>query len=68
MAASVPTWHPSCQCSPSWCHRDISTLHQFTQMGLDTDILSRAVGSVVDKPKSVTYTPALRMSRCPKAS
>jgi hypothetical protein len=36
-----------------------------TRMGLDTDILLRAVGSVADKPKSVTYTPAVRSPEIP---
>jgi hypothetical protein len=64
MAASAPTTPPRVNAllpgGP-----EISPTIRFTRMGLDTDVLSRAVGSVADKRKSVTYAPATRSPELP---
>jgi len=66
MAASAPTTPPRVNALlPGGT--EISPTHRtgFARMGLDTEVLSRAVGSVADKRKSVTYAPAARSPEIP---
>ena len=66
MAASAPTTPPRVNALlPGGPEISPSVRTNFTRMGLDTDVLSRAVGSVADKRKSVTYAPATRSPEIP---
>jgi len=66
MAASAPTTPPRVN---AVLHGgpDVSPALRtsFARIGLDTDVLSRAVGSVSDKRKSVTYAPVTRSPDIP---
>jgi hypothetical protein len=66
MAASAPTTPPRVNALLAGGPEISPTIRTgFTRMGLDTDVLSRAVGSVADKRKSVTYAPATRSPELP---
>ncbi|KAH9005921.1 ARM repeat-containing protein [Lactarius hatsudake] len=66
MAASAPTTPPRVNALLSGGPDVSPTLRTgFARMGLDTDVLSRAVGSVSDKRKSVTYAPITRSPEIP---
>jgi hypothetical protein len=66
MAASAPTTPPRVNALlPGGTEISPTLRTGFARMGLDTDILSRAVGSVADKRKSVTYAPAARSPEIP---
>ena len=66
MAASAPTTPPRVNTLlPGGPEISPTFRTGFTRMGLDTDVLSRAVGSVADKRKSVTYAPATRSPDIP---
>jgi hypothetical protein len=66
MAASAPTTPPRVNALlPGGPEISPTIRTSFTRMGLDTDVLSRAVGSVADKRKSVTYAPATRSPELP---
>ena len=66
MAASAPTTPPRVNALlPGGPEISPTVRTNFTRMGLDTDVLSRAVGSVADKRKSVTYAPATRSPEIP---
>lgn len=61
MAASAPTTPPRVNALLPGGPEISPTLRTgFARMALDTDVLSRAVGFVADKRKSVTYAPATR--------
>lgn len=66
MAASAPTTPPRVNALLPGGPEISPTLRTgIARMGLDTDVLSRAVGSVADKRKSVTYAPATRSPEMP---
>jgi hypothetical protein len=66
MAASAPTTPPRVNALlPGGPEISPAIRTSFTRMGLDTDVLSRAVGSVADKRKSVTYAPTTRSPEIP---
>lgn len=66
MAASAPTTPPRVNALlPGGPEISPTIRTSFTRMGLDTEVLSRAVGSVADKRKSVTYAPATRSPELP---
>ncbi len=66
MAASAPTTPPRVNALLPGGPEISPTLRTgFSRMGLDTDVLSRAVGSVADKRKSVTYATATRSPEIP---
>ena len=66
MAASAPTTPPRVNVLlPGGPDASPSLRTGFARMGLDTDVLSRAVGSVSDKRKSVTYAPITRSPEIP---
>ncbi|KAH8992096.1 ARM repeat-containing protein [Lactarius akahatsu] len=66
MAASAPTTPPRVNALLPGGPDVSPTLRTgFARMGLDTDVLSRAVGSVSDKRKSVTYAPITRSPEIP---
>src|SRR5579863_4153013 len=66
MAASAPTTPPRVNTLLPGGPETSHTLRTgFARMGLDTDVLSRAVGSVADKRKSVTYAPSTRSPEIP---
>jgi hypothetical protein len=66
MAASAPTTPPRVNARlPGGPDASPTLRSSFTRMGLDTDVLSRAVGSVSDKRKSVTYAPVTRSPDIP---
>jgi hypothetical protein len=66
MAASAPTTPPRVNALLPGGPEISPTLHTgFTRMALDTDVLSRAVGSASDKRKSVTYAPVARSPEIP---
>ena len=66
MAASAPTTPPRVNALlPGGPEISPTIRTNFTRMGLDTEVLSRAVGSVADKRKSVTYAPATRSPEIP---
>lgn len=66
MAASAPTTPPRVNALlPGGPEISPTVRTNFPRMGLDTDVLSRAVGSVADKRKSVTYAPATRSPDIP---
>ena len=66
MAASAPTTPPRVNALlPGGPEISPTIRTNFTRVGLDTDVLSRAVGSVADKRKSVTYAPATRSPELP---
>jgi hypothetical protein len=66
LAASAPTTPPRVNALLPGAPEISPTIRtNFTRMGLDTEILSRAVGSVADKRKSVTYAPAARSPELP---
>ena len=66
MAASAPTTPPRVNALlPGGPEISPTIRTSFTRMGLDTDVLSRAVGSVADKRKSVTYAPSTRSPELP---
>ena len=66
MAASAPTTPPRVNALLPGGPEISPTLRTgIARMGLDTDVLSRAVGSVADKRKSVTYAPATRSPEIP---
>jgi hypothetical protein len=66
MAASAPTTPPRVNALlPGGPEISPTIRTSFTRMGLDTDVLSRAVGFVADKRKSVTYAPATRSPELP---
>ena len=64
MAMSAPTTPPRVN---AVLNEDISPSLRtsFAQVGVDVDVLSRAVGSAVDKRKSVTYAPITRSPEIP---
>ncbi|KAI0296693.1 armadillo-type protein [Russula brevipes] len=69
MAASAPTTPPRVNALlPGGPEISPTFRPGFTRMGLDTDVLSRAVGSVADKRKSVTYAPAARSPEIPPST
>jgi hypothetical protein len=69
MAASAPTTPPRVNALLSGGPDASPTLRtSFARMGLDTDVLSRAVGSVSDKRKSVTYAPVTRSPEIPPSN
>lgn len=69
MAASAPTTPPRVNALLSGGPDVSPTLRtSFARMGLDTDVLSRAVGSVSDKRKSVTYAPVARSPEIPPSN
>jgi hypothetical protein len=69
MAASAPTTPPRVNALLSAGPDASPTLRTgFARMGLDTDVLSRAVGSVSDKRKSVTYAPVARSPEIPPSN
>jgi hypothetical protein len=69
MAASAPTTPPRVNALlPGGPEMSPTIRTSFTRMGLDTEVLSRAVGSVADKRKSVTYAPATRSPELPPNS
>jgi hypothetical protein len=66
MAASAPTTPPRVNALlPGGPEISPTIRTSFTRTGLDTDVLSRAVGFVADKRKSVTYAPATRSPELP---
>jgi hypothetical protein len=66
MAASAPTTPPCINALLSGNPKLSLTLRTgIAQMGLDIDVLLRAVGSVADKCKSVTYAPATHSLEMP---
>lgn len=66
LAASAPTTPPRVNALlPGGPEVSPTIRTNFPRMGLDTDVLSRAVGSVADKRKSVTYAPATRSPEIP---
>ncbi|KAI0307498.1 armadillo-type protein [Multifurca ochricompacta] len=66
MAASAPTTPPRVNALLPGGPAISPTLRTgFSRIGLDTDVLSRAVGSVSDKRKSVTYAPVARSPEIP---
>jgi len=66
MAASAPTTPPRVNTLlPGGPEISPTFRTGFARMGLDTDVLSRAVGSVADKRKSVTYAPGTRSPEIP---
>jgi hypothetical protein len=66
MAASAPTTPPRVNALLPGGPEISSTIRtSVTRMGLDTDVLSRAVGFVADKRKSVTYAPTTRSPEIP---
>lgn len=66
MAASAPTTPPRVNALlPSDPEISPPLRTGFSRIGLDTDVLSRAVGSVADKRKSVTYAPVTRSPDIP---
>lgn len=66
MAASAPTTPPRVNTLlPGGPEISPTFRTGFARMGLDTDVLSRAVGSVADKRKSVTYAPSTRSPEIP---
>jgi len=66
LAASAPTTPPRVNALlPGGPEISPTIRTNFTRMGLDTEVLSRAVGSVADKRKSVTYAPATRSPELP---
>lgn len=66
MAASAPTTPPRVNALlPGGPEISPTIRTSFTRMGLDTDVLSRAVGSVADKRKSVAYAPTTRSPELP---
>jgi len=66
MAASAPTTPPRVNALLPGGPDVSPTLRTgFARMGLDTDVLSKAVGSVSDKRKSVTYAPVTRSPDIP---
>ena len=69
MAASAPTTPPRVNALlPSGPDTSSALRTGFARMGLDTDVLSRAVGSVSDKRKSVTYAPVTRSPEIPPSN
>jgi hypothetical protein len=69
MAASAPTTPPRVNALLPGGPEISPTLRTgIARMGLDTDVLSRAVGSVADKRKSVTYAPATRSPEMPPST
>ncbi len=66
MAASAPTTPPRVNALlPGGPESSLTIRTSFTRMGLDTDVLSRAVGFVADKRKSVTYAPTTHSPEIP---
>ncbi|KAF8499091.1 ARM repeat-containing protein [Russula emetica] len=66
MAASAPTTPPRVNALlPGGPEISPTIRPSLTRMGLDTDVLSRAVGFVADKRKSVTYAPVTRSPELP---
>ena len=66
MAASAPTTPPRVNAILPGGPEISPTLRTgFARMALDTDVLSRAVGSASDKRKSVTYAPVARSPEIP---
>jgi hypothetical protein len=66
MAASAPTTPPRVNTLlPGGPEISPTFRTGFSRMGLDTDVLSRAVGFVADKRKSVTYAAATRSPDIP---
>jgi hypothetical protein len=66
MAASAPTTPPRVNSLlPGGPEISPTVRTNFPRMGLDTDVLSKAVGSVADKRKSVTYAPVTRSPEIP---
>jgi hypothetical protein len=66
MAASAPTTPPRVSALLAGGPDISPTLRTgFARMALDTDVLSRAVGSASDKRKSVTYAPVARSPEIP---
>jgi hypothetical protein len=66
MAASAPTTPPRVNTLLPGGPEISPTLRTgIARMGLDTDVLSKAVGSVADKRKSVTYASATRSPEMP---
>jgi hypothetical protein len=69
MAASAPTTPPRINALlPGGPEASPTLRSSFARMGLDTDVLSRAVGSVSDKRKSVTYAPVTRSPEIPPSN
>ncbi|KAI0271616.1 armadillo-type protein [Gloeopeniophorella convolvens] len=66
MAASAPTTPPRVNALLPGGPEISPHLHAgFARMGIDSEVLSRAVGSVSDKRKSVTYAPITRSPEIP---
>jgi hypothetical protein len=66
MAASAPTTPPRVNTLlPGGPEKSPTFRTGFSRMGLDTDVLSRAVGFVADKRKSVTYAAVTRSPDIP---
>jgi hypothetical protein len=69
MAASAPTTPPRVNALLPGGPEISPTLRTgIARMGLDTDVLSRAVGFVADKRKSVTYAPVTRSPEMPPST